>query len=311
MKITNLFTNPKHYLLLMLVIGGSLYAQQDPQYTQYMYNTMSINPAYTGSPGTLEANLLYRSQWVGVEGAPETQAFGIHSPLANRNIGLGLNIVNDKIGPSNELFFSGNFSYTIQATYNTKLAFGVKAGLKVLDIDFSKGIFYDPGDILLTNNIQNQVLPTVGAGVYYFSDKWYVGFSVPNFFMNEYYDDVEEAVMSDRLHYYLMGGYVFNISDNLKFKPAVLAKAVSGAPISFDISSNFLIQEIFTVGVSYRYEDAINVLAGIQVFDSFFVGYSYDYSLTDFQKYNDGSHEIILRYHIPEKSSRIKSPRFF
>src|SRR5699024_5096722 len=195
-------------------------AQQDPQYTQYMYNTMTINPAYTGTPGALQANLLYRSQWVGVEGAPETQTFGIHSPLSNEKIGLGLNVVNDKIGPSNELFMSGNFSYTVQTSYNTKLAFGAKAGLKVLNIDFSKGRFYDDDDVLLSNNIQNKVLPTVGAGAYFYSDNWYVGLSVPNFFRTEYYDDVEEAVLSNRLHYYLIGGYVFSLSDNLLFKPA-------------------------------------------------------------------------------------------
>lgn len=311
MKISKQIITYGSFAVLYLLLIGGVHAQQDPQYTQYMYNTMTINPAYTGSPGTLQANLLYRSQWVGVEGAPETQSFGIHSPLANEKLAVGLNVVNDNIGPSSELFFSGNFSYTIQTSYNTKLAFGVKAGLKVLNIDFSEGIFYDETDILLSNNVQNKILPTVGAGMYYYSDKWYVGLSVPNFFRSDYYDDIEEAVLSNRLHYYVIGGYVFNLSDNLKFKPAALAKIVSGAPISFDISANFLFQEMFTFGVSYRYDDSVNALIGLQVFDSFFVGYSYDYTTTDFRKYNDGSHEIILRYQLPQKSSRIKSPRFF
>lgn len=311
MKIRNLIINYGSLVVIYLLSIAGANAQQDPQYTQYMYNTMTVNPAYTGSPGNLQANLLYRSQWVGVKGAPETQSFGIHSPLRNEKLGMGVNVINDKIGPSSELFFSGNFSYTIKTSYETKLAFGVKGGFKVMNIDFSKGIFYDPDDVLLSNNVSDKMLPTVGAGVYYYSNNWYMGLSVPNFFRTEYYDDVKEAVMSNRLHYYLIGGYVFNLSDNLKFKPAVLAKVVSGAPISFDISANFLLQNMFTFGASYRYDDSVSALIGVQVFDSFFVGYSYDYTTTAFRKYNDGSHEIILRYQLPERSSRIKSPRFF
>lgn len=286
-------------------------AQQDPQYTQYMYNTMTINPAYTGSTGTLEANLLYRSQWVGVKGAPETQTLGVHSPIANERMGVGFNVVNDKIGPSNELFANGNFSYTLQTGRTTKLALGIKAGIKVLNIDWTKGRFYDADDALLNNNIDNKVLPTLGAGAYYYSEKWYIGLSVPNFIQADYYDDIEESVLSNRLHYYLMGGYVFDISPNLKFKPAALAKIVSGAPISVDISANFLISNVFTIGASYRWDDSVDALVGFQIIDSLFVGYAYDYSVTEFNKYNDGSHEIFLRFQLQPKTSRIKSPRFF
>ncbi|WP_394774511.1 type IX secretion system membrane protein PorP/SprF [Flavobacterium sp.] len=286
-------------------------AQQDPEYTQYMYNTMSVNPAYAGSTGTLEATLLHRSQWVGIDGAPETQSFSIHSPLVNEMIGLGLSVVNDKIGPSNELYVDGNFSYSIPLGYEKRLAFGLKAGMRMLNVDWSKGRFYNNNDVLLNQNIDNQMKLAVGAGIYYYTDKWYLGFSIPSFLQNDYYDDVQESIDYDRLHYYLMGGYVFDLNPNLKFKPAFLVKAVSGAPLTADISANFMIAEKFVIGGSYRTDDSVSILAGFQISRSFYIGYAFDYTVSDLNKYNDGTHEIILRYQFTQKESKIKSPRFF
>ena len=298
---------------LLLTIGATVrvQAQQEPQYTQYMYNTMSINPGYTGSAGTLEAILMHRSQWVGVDGAPQTQSFNIHTPIADEKMGLGLTAANDNLGPSNQVSLEGNFSYTIMTGYNTKIAFGVKAGARMLNIDWSKGRFYDANDVLLNTNVDNKILPSIGAGAYFYSDKWYVGLSVPSFIKGDYYNDVRESVITEKLQYYLIGGYVFNINDDLLIKPTVLARAMSGEPITVDVSANFLIQNTVTLGLSYRWDDSVSGLAGFQISNSFFVGYSYDYTVTDFNKYNDGSHEIIIRYQLPQKSTRIKSPRFF
>ncbi|MEZ0007882.1 type IX secretion system PorP/SprF family membrane protein [Flavobacterium sp. 28YEA47A] len=296
---------------LFILISIKTNAQQDPGYTQYMYNPLTINPGYAGSTGTLEAVLLHRSQWVGIDGAPSTQAFTLHSPLTNDQIGLGFTAVNDNLGPSNEIYFDGNFSYTLMFSYNTKLALGIKAGARVLNVDWSKGRFYDGSDVLLNSNINNKITPSIGAGAYLYSDNWYVGASVPTFIKGDYYDDIQESIQIERLHYYLIGGYVFNFSDNFKFKPAVLAKGVSGAPISVDFSANFLIQEKFTIGAGYRWDDSVSALLGFQISKDFFVGYSYDYTTTDLNKYNDGSHEIILRYQLSRKTSQIKSQRFF
>ncbi len=299
------------FVLLMLMLTKEVIAQQDPHYTQYMFNTMSINPAYAGSTGSLQALLLYRSQWVGVDGAPETQNFSMHSPLRNEKMGLGLNIVNDKLGPSSEVFVDANFSYTIQTGYYTKLAFGVKGGARVLNVDWSKGRFYDPEDVLLNNNIDSRIMPSLGAGAYWYSDRWYIGASIPNFIRSDYYDDIQEAVLSNRLHYFIMGGYVFDINRNLKLKPAFLVKAVSGAPVSVDVSANFLLQEFLNLGAAYRWNDSVSLLAGFQISRSLFVGYSYDYTTTDFTKYNDGTHEILLRFDLLKGNNKIKSPRFF
>ncbi|WP_347069776.1 type IX secretion system membrane protein PorP/SprF [Flavobacterium sp. WV_118_3] len=285
-------------------------AQQNPEYTQYMYNTITINPGYTGSPGVLEANLLLRSQWVGIDGAPRTGTLGVHSPISDK-IGLGLNVIADKIGPSTETSASGNFSYTLNLGYKARLAFGLKAGARVLNVDWSKGRYLDSNDVLLNNNISNKIMPLIGAGLYLYGEKWYLGASVPNFIKQDYYDDIQESVMADKLHYYLIGGYVFDITDGLKFKPSAMLKAVSGAPLAADLSANFLIQEKVTLGASYRWDDSVSAMAGLQFLDHFFIGYAFDYSTTKLNKYNDGTHEIILRFQLPPKSSAIKSPRFF
>lgn len=306
------FTILKNYsLLLFVLVVQSVTAQQDPQYTQYMYNTLTVNPGYTGSTEGIDAVLLHRSQWIGIDGAPRTQAFSIHSPVWNDKVGLGLSAINDRIGPADEFYIDGNFSYTLYLGEQSKLAFGLKAGARVLNIDWSRGRYYQEGDPLLNTNINNNIAATIGSGIYYYTDKWYAGASIPNFIKDNYYNDVQETVVSDRLHYYVMGGYVFDLSDSVKFKPAVLGKIVKGSPITVDGSANFLFQEKFTLGAAYRWDDAVSALVGFQITKELFLGYSYDYSTTELSKYNDGSHEVILRFQLQPKATRIKSPRFF
>ncbi|MGK4567684.1 PorP/SprF family type IX secretion system membrane protein [Flavobacterium sp. 3HN19-14] len=164
---------------------------------------------------------------------------------------------------------------------------------------------------MLNTNVDNKVNASIGAGIFFYTDNWYAGLSVPNFLRGDYYDDVQESVNTERLHYYAIGGYVFTFSDNFKFKPAVMLKAVSGAPVSADFSANFLIQEKLTLGASYRLDDSVSALAGFQITNSIFAGYSFDYTVTDLNKYNDGSHEIIIRFQLMKAAKRIKSPRFF
>lgn len=299
------------YVCLYFCMTHAVYGQQSPQYTQYMYNTMSLNPAYAGSVGTLDVVGTYRNQWVGIDRSPQSQNLGIHSPLSFSKIGVGLNIVNNILGPSNEFLADANASYSINLTPTVKFSFGAKVGLKILNVDYSRGSFMDPGDPLLETNIDNKVNPTIGAGVYMYSEKWYIGLSVPDFITSSYYDKEINSVAHKEIQYYLMGGYVFDLSDDLKLKPAALIRYLHGFPILVDVSSNFLIKERLTLGVSYRYNDALSALAGFQISDAFFVGYSYDYSTSQLNPYNNGTHEIILRYTMPVKEKRINSPRFF
>ncbi|GAA3576481.1 type IX secretion system membrane protein PorP/SprF [Snuella lapsa] len=293
---------------LIMFMYQNQYAQQDPQYTHYMYNTMSVNPAYAGQREVFSVTALYRTQWVGIEGAPDTQTLGIHGPLRNKKIGLGLSIINDKLGPSSEVYAEANMSYTIPFNDRfTKLSFGIKAGVHHLGIDWSKGQFQKP-DLVFEENLDLWA-PMIGAGIYVHSRKWYLGFSVPNFMTTEHYDDYVQSVAAERLHYFLIGGYVFYLSDNLKLKPAFLVKAVSGAPLIADVSANLLIIDKITAGLAWRWDDSVSALVGFQITDNLLIGYSYDLTTTKLGNYNLGTHEILLRFELSKR--RMLSPRFF
>jgi type IX secretion system PorP/SprF family membrane protein len=307
---TSFFKGLILFVLIALTINTSSFAQQDPQYTQYMYNTMSVNPAYAGQRDVLSVTGLHRTQWVGIDGAPQTQTFAFHTPLRNDRLGLGLSVVNDAIGPVNEYYVDANFSYTILVSDdNTKLSFGVKGGVHGLTSDWSQGVIQQIGDPTFADNL-SVFSPTIGAGIYLHKRKWYIGLSVPNFLSTEHFDDNQISVAKERMSYYLIGGYVFDLSANTKFKPAALVKAVSGAPIVADLSANFLFNKKFTLGVAWRWDDSVSGLAGIQVTDGLYIGYSYDATTTNLSSYNNGSHEIMLRFEL-QKVGKILSPRFF
>ena len=297
-------------VVFILLMSVETSAQQDPQYTQYMYNTMSVNGAYAGQRGVLSATALYRTQWVGIEGAPKTVTFGIHTPLRNDRIGLGLNIVSDQLGPAQETSIDANVAYTIPLDERDelKLSFGIKAGLHILDTDWSKGLFRNP-DRVFNENI-NLISPTVGVAWYLHSEKYYLGLSVPNAIATSHYDDFQESIATERVHYYVIGGYVFDLSGNTKLKPAFLVKGVSGAPLIADLSVNALFNDKFTLGLAYRWEDAISGLLGFQINPGLFIGYAYDLTTTGLNNYNSGSHEIMLRFELQE-IGRLISPRFF
>ncbi|MDY0781013.1 type IX secretion system membrane protein PorP/SprF [Tenacibaculum sp. IB213877] len=286
-------------------------AQQDPQYTQYMYNTLSVNPAYAGSNDHTIINILARTQWVGVDGAPQTQTLSYDTPLGYSGVGLGINLINDKIGPSNELFLDANVSYTIRTSNRGNLSFGLKLGGRYLNVDWSKTNPQSGSDIELRNNI-TKFLPTIGAGVFYYKPNWYLGLAIPNFLRTDHYDDNVNGgdVATERMHYFLIGGYVFNLTDDIKFKPAFLTKIVDGAPLSLDVSANFLFNDKFRLGVAWRWGDSISALLGLQVSRSMQIGYAYDLTTSNYSNYNSGSHEIMLRFEI-FKQKVMKSPRFF
>ncbi len=293
----------------VLVMSINLYSQQDPQYTQYMYNTMSVNSAYAGSKGYGVINALGRTQWVNFKGAPDTQTLSYDTPIGYTGLGLGINLVNDKIGPANEISLDANISYTILTGDDGNLAFGLKLGGRLLNIDWSRGKSH-PNDPAFLNNIKNKFLPTVGAGIYYHTSKLYVGLSVPNLIRTEHYNDIRRKVAVERLHYFLIAGYVFDLSDNIKFKPAGLLKIVKGAPLSLDISANFLFNEKYRAGLAWRWGDAISALIGIDITKRFHIGYSYDLTTSNYSSYNAGTHEVMLRYEFLQEGG-VKSPRFF
>jgi type IX secretion system PorP/SprF family membrane protein len=299
-------------LFLFVLLGVSnVEAQQDAQFTQYMYNTVNVNPAYAGSRGVLSIFGTHRAQWVGLEGAPTTSAASIHSPINNSKVGLGLSVIQDEIGPSDKSIISADFSYTINTSENYKLSFGLKGTASLFNVDYTKLNRYDLNDPRFQNNIDNQFSPNVGAGVYYHSDKLYAGISVPFILETKHFNDNATSVAKDVLHYYFIGGYVFDLSETTKFKPAFLIKSVKGAPLQADLTANFMFNDKFVVGGAYRWSAALSGLAGFQVDENWFIGYTYDTDTTRLANYNSGSHEFFLRYEFKGKQEKIVSPRFF
>lgn len=309
-----------YFLLFMACTLFSLQsiAQQDPQYTQYMYNPQTINPAYAGSRDATTFALLLRTQWVNLDGAPKTGTFSANTTLGSaENMGLGFSVVSETIGPAVETNVNVDYAYHINTSDVNKLAFGIKAGIDLLDVDFTKLQVADPGDPRFQNNIDNKLQPQIGAGVFYYSDDYYVGLSSPNVLSTKHFDDSSLAdtqissVASESIHYFLTAGYVFDLGSDLKFKPATLIKAVSGAPLQWDLSGNFLYNEKLTLGLAYRWSAALSAMAGFQASESLFIGVGYDYQTTDIEAYSDGSYEIMLRFDVFKKPERVLTPRFF
>ncbi|MBU3025183.1 PorP/SprF family type IX secretion system membrane protein [Zobellia galactanivorans] len=312
----------KKFLLAVLITissFGGLSAQQDAHYTQYMYNTMAINPAYAGSRGVFSIAGLHRSQWVGIEGAPKTQTLNFHTPVSER-VGVGLSIVNDDIGngTSQETYFDGVFSYTVPITREAKLAFGLKASGHVLNLDFSKLANYND-EVASTSltNIDRKFSPNFGAGVYYYDEKFYIGFSVPNFLATKHFDGNATSssfLAKERMNFYLITGYIYELNQRWKFKPTLLLKAVNGAPLQIDLSANFMFNDKFILGAAYRWDAAVSGLFGFQASDQILLGLAYDREISELggSRFNDGSFEIVLRYEFRSRfGRRAIAPRFF
>ncbi|KAA1242965.1 type IX secretion system membrane protein PorP/SprF [Aquimarina sp. RZ0] len=312
-------------LLLLLVLPFFTNAQQDAQYTQYMYNTSSINPAYSGSREIMSLSALHRKQWLNIDGTPTTQTVTFDTPLSKKNnIGLGFSIINDKINPTSETYFNIDLAYAITVGNNKKISFGTKIGGHLLNVDLINLSRENTNDIAYENNIENQFNPNLGFGLYYHTNRFYFGISVPNLLETKYFDQNAlsgngsgELLAKERVNYYLITGHTFDLNSNIKFKPALLTKMVYGAPLQIDISTNFLFYEKLTLGAAYRWSAAVSGIVGFQLLKNLMIGFSFDYETTELSKtqFNKGSFEFLLRFDILNKidrnSSRMLTPRFF
>lgn len=308
-----LITNMKPIVFMVVILVGMLsYGQQDAQYTQYMYNTVSVNPGYAGSRGHISIAALHRSQWVGLEGAPVTQTFNVHSPIGYRGVGLGLSIVNDQIGPTSETNFDIDFSYTVWTSTEGRLSFGLKTSANLLDIRYSE-LNQFTTDPTLQQDIDNRLTPNIGAGVYYHTTKFYAGLSVPRFLETSHFQESNLSTAKEQMNFYLITGYVWDLNPFLKFKPTLLTKATRGAPLQVDLSANFMLNEKFILGAGYRWDAAFTGMAGFNISNKFLIGIAYDKETTELGNaaFNDGSFEVIFRYDFISTKNNLKSPRFF
>ncbi|MBL0012313.1 MAG: type IX secretion system membrane protein PorP/SprF [Flavobacterium sp.] len=299
-------------LFSLLFIGKSI-AQQDPHYTQYMYNMNVINPAYAGSKENLSFGLLYRKQWVDIEGAPATFSLAGSMPVG-KNVGVGLSVISDKIGPVEENNVYGDFSYTLNLGGEHRLAFGMKAGATFHKVglfsEIGNGNVPDPNDPAFAEDTNNTFL-NIGSGLFYYTQKYYVAFSVPNMLKSKHLDFNGRQYGTETAHYFLTGGYVFDLSENVKFKPFTMIKSSFGAPVSYDISTNFLFYEKFEIGATYRKEDSFGAMVNYAISPNLRIGYAYDHVISDLKVATTSSHEIILLFDLnfPKKVSQ--SPRYF
>ncbi|AFL80994.1 Bacteroidetes-specific putative membrane protein [Aequorivita sublithincola DSM 14238] len=298
-------------ILLLLAVFAIIetHAQQDPQYTQYMYNMNVVNPAYAGSKESLSLTALYRNQWSSLEGNPVTYTFSAHSPLSDK-IGLGLSAINDELGPVKETNVYADFSYTLQVNSTVYLALGLKAGATFHEVGLANLELQDPSDPFFSENINN-IYPNIGAGVFLYGEQFYLGISVPNLLKSVHLDENSLKYGSETNHYFATGGYIFEVSENLKLKPSTMVKSAFGAPVSVDANLNALFYDKFELGASYRLDDSFSGLVGFQITPNIRVGYAYDYVTSDLKAVGPSSHEIVLNFNLFFKGQRIISPRFF
>lgn len=299
------------YLLLFLVVQTG-FAQQSNLFSQYMFNPSTFNPGYTGSRGVNSLFLQHRSQWVGIEGAPNTSFLNYQTYNEDQKVGYGFSFLTDKIGPESRLDASIDFAYHLPVSAKGRLAFGVKASANKLNVDFS-GLNLYQDDIGVYQDVDRKLTANLGMGFYYYTDRFFAGASVPYIFENNHYDQNPDRYAKDRLHYYLMTGYVFDLSPVLKFKPTLFYRSVVNNINQLDVAANFLLNEKLQLGATYRIGTAYSLMAGFQVNPGLLVGYSYDRSATELVNFNQGSHELFVRYEFAFKAGalKIQSPRFF
>ncbi len=304
----------KKLLLTAIIVLNVFFAngQQTPQFTQYMYNTISVNPGYAGSREALTVVGLHRDQWVGFSGGPVTNTLSIHSPLRNERIGVGFSYINDRLGYENFNYMYVDFSYNINITQNTKLAFGVKGGFSYYNIDQNlfnnEEVYSDP----YFQEKLNRWTPNVGAGLYLHQPKWYVGVSSPKLIENDY-NKLGNYVALEQSHFYGIAGYVFDLnkSGNIKMRPTALVKYTKGSPLSYDTTLSFLFNEKFWIGGAYRFDDSVGALVDFQITKQLKLGYAYDYPISKIRPFTTGSHEIMIMFDFKFDNSKYKSPRYF
>lgn len=304
----------KHTALVALFVMAcepSAQAQQDPLFSQYMFNMLAVNPAYAGSADVFTVMALSRHQWVGFAGAPSTQTILAHTPLKKQNMALGFSVLNDKVGPTRQTGVYGDYAYRIRTGANTRLAFGLKGGVNLYQADLAALTSVDPDNANV--NVKGQAMPNFGFGMFWQSDRYYVGISVPKLLENaiDVVDQVGLVTDPEVRHYFLTGGYVMDLDRAVKFKPSFLLRMVNGAPLSLDVNANFLFRERIWLGAMYRVGNAFGVLGQYQVNDQFRVGYAFDLTTTKLGAYNAGTHEIMLNYDLRFFTGRTVSPRFF
>ena len=296
-----------------ILLSAASMAQQQPMYSQYMFNMLNINPAYAGSRGVMTATALYRNQWVGIPGAPRTSSFSFDMPLNEKKIGIGFQLYDDRLGIERTTGINAFYAFRFQISGSGTLSLGLQAGLLNYQANYTEVSTFQPNDPSFAANVSG-LLPSAAAGVYYNSDKFYIGFSTPALLKTQIsYNNAAQiaSVTSQDLHLYLASGFVMNLNQDLALKPSVLLKAVSGAPLEVDVNANLWIQNKLSIGASYRTGDAVVGMVELQLNQQLRFGYAYDKTFSDLGTLNTGTHELMLRMEFGSSGGKVSSPRYF
>lgn len=299
--------------ILLILCSGIVKGQQDPMFTQYMHNPVAINPAYAGSSGTLNFMAMHRQQWVGLEGAPKTLTLSVNSPFIGYNIGVGLSVIHDEIGPSKQTGIYADYSYHLKITEKVKLAFGIKGGVNIYDVNLLNLLGAQNDDKILLFGARKMYLPNVGLGSYLYSDRFFVGLSIPKMLQNSLSDDENNlnVLSMEERHFFISAGVVLDIKENIRFKPTSTMRIVNGAPASIDFSGAIILHDKLWIGAMYRLTESIGGIVRFDITNQLSLGYSFDMTQSRLKNYNQGTHEVFLSYDFEFRNKKILSPRFF
>lgn len=305
----------KTYLVIIFLLGilGNVSAQQDPMFTQYMHNPVTINPAYAGSRGTLNFTAMNRQQWVGIDGAPRTMTFSVNSPFIGYKVGIGFSLIYEEIGPSKQTGIYADYSYHLKLNQKIKLSFGLKGGVNVYDINKSNLIGTQGDDFEMSRSFQKLYLPNVGVGSYLYSDRFYVGLSIPKLLQNSLSDNANKlnALNKEERHYFLTGGVVVDLGENVRFKPSSTIRIMNGSPVSVELSGAFLLHDKLWLGGMYRLGDSVGALVKFDITSQLSLGYAFDMTQSRLRVDSQGTHEVYISYDFAFRNNKILSPRFF
>jgi type IX secretion system PorP/SprF family membrane protein len=303
-------------LFVALFSAEKMFGQQDPMYSQYVFSGLIINPAYAGTNEVLNASFLYRNQWVTMEGAPKTSIFSIDAPFRKDKVGLGMNVVFDKVGINRRTSITAAYSYKLKFE-NSALALGVQAGIGFNTSTFTDVKYSDAASTADNAFAQNyhETFPDFGFGMYYYTNKFYAGFSIPDIAGQSLVQAVSNGNTSYEFnqvnHYFITAGYVFDLNKDLKFKPSSLIRIVRGAPMEVDFNGTFWFYDLFSVGASYRSLASVNFFALIRANKQLNIGYAFEYATSGLRGLNGGTHELMLNYQFDFTRSKIVTPRYF
>ncbi len=298
---------------LLIFCAGTSLAQQDPMYTQYMDNMLTINPAYAGSKDLLTMMVISRNQWVSIPGAPVTRTFEMHSPVTGTNTGLGLSVLNDQIGPIKQTGVYFDYSYTLKFSNRRNLALGLKAGVNFYEAGLANLTTNDPNDPVFANDITRSFLPNFGVGAFFHTDRYYLGLSIPKLIENDINKSGSSVqnITKEQMQIFIIAGYVFDVNRIVKFKPSILTKFVINSPVSVNMDGTFLFYDRLWLGAMYRVGDSFGGLFQIQATNQLKIGYSYDLPINRFGSYSSGTHEIMISYDFNLGTGKVRSPRYF